>query len=113
METIVTCWTKVAREVQAASSADFFRGFTAYKEKWATMYGDYKKLKDYKLATSHNEDYFKMTSKRRKELTLPANFVSFHFNEMDKFLSQRPILNPPHQHDTMVVNDHMLLQPNQ
>ena len=60
------------------------------------MYGDCKKLKDCRLATSHSEDYFKMISKRRKELTLLANFVSFHFNEMGKFLSQRLVLNPPH-----------------
>jgi hypothetical protein len=87
MDTAATRWTKVAREVQATSFVDFFRGFTACKEKWTTMYGDYKKLKDYRSAIGHSKDYFKMTSKRRKELTLPANFVSFHFNKMDKFLS--------------------------
>jgi hypothetical protein len=54
-----------------------------------------------------------MTSKRRKELTLPTNFVSFHFNEMDKFLSQRLVFNPLHQRDTMADNDHVFLQTNQ
>jgi hypothetical protein len=33
MEMAITRWTKVAREVQAASSTNFFKGFTACKEK--------------------------------------------------------------------------------
>jgi hypothetical protein len=42
-----------------------------------------------------------MGSKRRKELCLPSNFCSSHYREMDRFLHQRPCLNPPHQIDTL------------
>jgi hypothetical protein len=47
METTVIHWTKVARNAQAVSFTDFFRGLIVYKEKWVTINGDYKKLKDY------------------------------------------------------------------
>jgi hypothetical protein len=58
MEMIVTCWTKVAEEAQASNVANFFKGRIACKEKWMTMYGDYKKLADYKGAIDKHKDYY-------------------------------------------------------
>jgi hypothetical protein len=73
------------------------------KDKWQTLFADYKKINDYRSATGNTEDYFHMSGKRRKELTLPLNFCSSHFREMEKFLSQRPCLNPPRQWDSFTV----------
>jgi hypothetical protein len=64
-------------------------------DKWQTLLSEYKKIFDYKGRTSNNEDYFRMASKHRKELGLLANFCSTQDRDMERFLSQRPCLNPP------------------
>jgi hypothetical protein len=81
------------------------RGPSACKDKWQTLFADFKKISDYKSATGSHEDYFHMPTKRRKDLTLPANFCSTHYREMEKFLSQRPCLNPPWQRDSFGFED--------
>jgi hypothetical protein len=60
-------------------------------------------------ATSNSEDYFQMSSKRRKELTLPTCFWRSQFNEMDSFLKERPCLNLPYQRDLMGDSNHPFL----
>jgi hypothetical protein len=87
--------------VQNAGFSQYYRGAAACKDKWQGLFGEYKKIKDYNDATGCNEDYFRMGSKRRKELCLPANFCSSHYKEMDRFLHQRPCLNPPYQRDSL------------
>jgi hypothetical protein len=44
------------------------------KDKWQVLFSDYKKIGDYKNGTGNSEDYFRMSSRRRKELNLPSNF---------------------------------------
>ena len=46
-----------------------------------------------------------MANKCRKELSLLPNFYAFHFREMEKFLSQRPCMNPPRQLDSFIDDD--------
>jgi hypothetical protein len=77
----------------------------ACKDKWQTLLADYKKISDYQGATRNREDYFHMPGRRRKELTLPMNFYASHYQEMEKFLSQRPCLNPPRQRDSFVAEE--------
>ena len=57
------------------------------KDKWQSLYSNYKKLKDYREDISNNEDYFGMTSKY-KDLYIPPDMLSMYFNKLDKFLSQ-------------------------
>jgi hypothetical protein len=85
----------------------------ACKDKWQTLLADYKKKFDSKGHTGSNEDYFRMGTKRRKELGLPANFCMSQYRDMERFLSQRPCLNPPHQRDTLDDNDHVFVTPDQ
>jgi hypothetical protein len=89
------------------------RGAGACRDKWQTLFGEYKKIFDYKGRTGNNEDYFRMASKRRKDLGLPVNFCSSQYRDMERFLSQRPCLNPPHQRDTLDDNDQVYITPDQ
>jgi hypothetical protein len=113
MEPALVKWTRIAEEIAKAGCSTFPRGPLACRDKWQTLFSDYKKIYDYKGATGNNEDYFRMSSRRRKELMLPPNFVHAHFQEMQKFLSQRPSLNPPHQRDSLDDNDHVHKTPAQ
>jgi hypothetical protein len=74
MEPALIKWTRIAEEVAKAECSTFPRGPLACRDKWQTLLSDYKKIYDYKGATGSNEDYFRMSSRRRKELTLPPNF---------------------------------------
>ena len=105
MESATQKWTKVATDVSKAGFSSHFRGALACKDKWQTLFADFKKISDYKGATGNREDYFHMANKRRKELTLPPNFCASHFREMEKFLSQRPCMNPPRQVDSFFEED--------
>jgi hypothetical protein len=89
--------------------SDHYRGPQACKDKWNTLYGDYKKVKDYMGAIGNSKDYFQLSSKRRKELTLAACFWRSQFNEMDRFLKEHPRLNPLHQRDLLDDSDHSFL----
>ena len=105
METATQKWTKIATDVSKVGFSTQFRGAMACKDKWQTLFAEYKKISDYRSATGNTEDYFHMSAKRRKELTLPPNFSSSHFQEMEKFLSQRPCLNPPRQRDSFTAHE--------
>jgi hypothetical protein len=107
METTTTKWTKVANDVANSRFSAHYRGPLGCKDKWQVLFLDYKKINDYRSGTGHNEDYFRMHSRRRKELTLPTNFCQIHFKEMELFLHQRPSMNPPHQRDNFGENDHV------
>jgi hypothetical protein len=82
MEPALIKWTRIAEEVAKAECSTFPRGPLACRDKWQTLLSDYKKIYDYKGATGSNEDYFRMSSRRRKELTLPPNFLHAHYRKM-------------------------------
>jgi hypothetical protein len=105
IESATQKWTKIATDISKAGFSTHYRGAMACKDKWQTLFTDFKKICDYKAATGSREDYFHMGSKRRNELTLPPNFCSSHFREMEKFLSQQPCLNPPCQVDSFIDKD--------
>lgn len=109
MKMATTRWTRFAEAVAQAGCSKFPRVAHACKDKWTTLFSDYKKLFDYKTETELHEDYFRMSSKRSKELYLPPNFSSTHDRDMDRFLHQRPCLVPPHQKETMGDDDHVFV----
>jgi hypothetical protein len=79
----------------------------------ANLAGRLQKNFDYNKRTGSNEDYFRMGAKRRKELGLPGNFCITQYRDMERFLSQWPCLNPPHQRDTLDDNNHVFIIPDQ
>jgi hypothetical protein len=81
MQTASQKWAKIAEAVAKAGCSVYPRGGVASKNKWQTL------LADYKGQTGSNEDYFRMASKRRKELGLPANFCGTQYRDMKMFLS--------------------------
>ena len=105
MHTSTQKWEKIAIAVSKARFSIHERGASACKDKWQILMADFKKINDYKAVTGSTEDYFHMFAKRRKELTLPTNFCSMHYMEMERFLSQRPCMNPPRQHDTFCMEE--------
>jgi hypothetical protein len=94
MQTVTQKWEKVNTDVSKAGFSVHKQGALACKDKWQTLLADFKMISDYKAAIGSTEDYFPMSAKRRKELTLLSNFCSTHYKEMAKFLSQWPCLNP-------------------
>jgi hypothetical protein len=44
--------------------------------------------------------YWELSPQEREEYCLPRFFNKEHYNLMHIFLSERPIHNPPNQHDT-------------
>ena len=105
MQTTTQKWEKVVSDVSKAGFSVHHRGAAACKDKWQILLADFKKISDYNAATGSWEDYFHMPTKRHKELTLPANFCATHFREMEKFMSQRPCLNPPRQQDSFALEE--------
>jgi hypothetical protein len=90
MESATQKWTKIATNVSKAGFSAHYRGAMACKYNWQTLFANYKKISDYKSTTWNTEDYFHMSNRRRKELTLPPNFCAFHYRELEKFLNQCP-----------------------
>jgi hypothetical protein len=86
IETAIFKWERVTDNIEKAGFSQYYRGASTCKDKWQGLFGDYKKIKDYKDATGCNKDYFGMGFKKRKELYLPANFCMSHYKEMDRFL---------------------------
>jgi hypothetical protein len=113
METAAVKWTRISEDVARAGFSNYYRGPIACKDKWQSLFSDYKKIKDYRSAIGSNEDFFSMGSKLRKELTLPWNFCPQHFREMDWFVHQRPCLNPLRETDTFSDSDPMYMSPKQ
>jgi hypothetical protein len=63
--------------VSKAGFSAHYIGALACKDKWQTLFADYKKISDYKGATGNREDY-----------------CASHFQEMEKFLSKGPASIP-------------------
>jgi hypothetical protein len=71
------------------------RDDSACMTKWNSLYGDFKKIKDYHAGTGHNLSYWTMTAEERDEHGLPRNFSNIHFEMINDFLRERPAVNPP------------------
>jgi hypothetical protein len=107
MQTATAKWTKIATDVANAGFSAHYRGPMGCKDKWQVLFSDYKKIGDYKNGTGNSEDYFRMSSRRRKELNLPSNFCPAYFKEMERFFHQCPCVKPPHQRDNFAQDDHI------
>jgi ribonuclease HI len=63
MESATKKWTRIVTDVSNAEFSAHYRGPIACKDKWQTLFADYKKISDYKAAIGSTEDYFHMASK--------------------------------------------------
>lgn len=80
------------------------RNVPTCKEKWATIYGDYKRIWDYMGVTCQNEFFWNMCAANRLASNLPRLFNKSIFKMIDSFMSKRPIFEPPHSYDFMDPN---------
>jgi hypothetical protein len=66
MESAVTRWKKISKEIGKAGVSTYFRGGIPCQDKWGSLFTGYKKIADYSSGIGNNNSYFKMTSKQRR-----------------------------------------------
>jgi hypothetical protein len=62
METTITKWKHISKGLMANSQFHYHHHYSrpTCKDKWGSLYGDYKKIHDYQSVISHNEKYWDM-----------------------------------------------------
>jgi len=84
---------------------EHFCNGVACKDKWGSLYGDYKKINDFRSVTSHNENYWEMSIEDKLAQGLPKNFNKLYFDLIHDFMHSRPCFNPLHSRDFMDPKD--------
>jgi hypothetical protein len=56
-ETIVSKWKKISEFVMDVGHSIHLRNGPACKNKWGSLFGDFKKIYDYMASTGNNQDY--------------------------------------------------------
>jgi len=105
METTIKKWKRIFEVIMANFHFHHHRNKPTYKDKWGSLYGDYKKIHDYQNVTCHNEEYWDMSTKDKVSHGLLTNFSKVFFELIDIFMNNRPCFNPPHSRDFMNPND--------
>jgi hypothetical protein len=62
-----------------------------YKKKWATIFGEYKKIQDYMVGTSHKEEFWNILPANRMALNLQRLFHKVIYEMIDAFMNSWPI----------------------
>jgi hypothetical protein len=57
IETIVSKWKKISKHVMNVSNSTHFRNCLTYKDKWVSIFGDFKNVYDYMASIGKNEKY--------------------------------------------------------
>ncbi len=83
------------------------RNGPVWKEKWTTIYNNYKQIQDYIVGTRHNEELWNMFTIDRVSMNLPKVFYKNSYEMIDSFMKAKPIFQPPHFRDFMDPNDVM------
>jgi hypothetical protein len=105
METIITNWKRLSKVVMANSHFHHHYNGPTYKNKWVSLYGDYKKIHEFQSVTCHNEKYWDMFAKYRVSQGLPIFFSIMFFGFINIFMNSIPCFNPSHSKDFMNPND--------
>jgi len=66
-----------------------------------------KTSNDYKSVTSHNEDYWEMSTKDRLAQGLFGSFIKSYFDLIHDFMHNKPYFNLPHSQNLMDSKDEM------
>jgi hypothetical protein len=69
------------------------RNVPTYKEKWATIYGVYKRIWDHMGVTCQNEDFWNMCATITLTSNLPRLFNNRKFKMIYSFMIEGPSLN--------------------
>ncbi len=101
METSITKWKRISTIVTGNGRFEHFHSGMAYKDKWGSLYGDYKNINAYKIVTCHNEDYWEMSTKNKLAQGLFGSFYKSYFAFIHDFMHNKPCFNPPHSQDLM------------
>jgi hypothetical protein len=57
IETIVSKWKGISKHVMNVSNSTHFKNGLTYKNKWVSVFGDFKKVYDYVANIGKNEKY--------------------------------------------------------
>ncbi len=96
METSITKWKHISTFFMANGHSKHFNNGTTCKNKWGSLYGDYKKIIDYMGVIGYNEDYWEMSTKDKVTQGLHKSFNKSYFDLIDEFMHNRLCFNPPH-----------------
>ncbi len=96
METSIAKWKLISIIVMGNGHSEHFRCGVVYKDKWGSLYGDYKNINDYKSVTCHNEDYWEMSTIDRLAQGSFGSFNKSYFDLVHDFMHNRPCFNPQH-----------------
>jgi hypothetical protein len=77
----------------------------ACKEKWTTLYIDYKRIRDYIIGMGHNEFFRNMSIIDKVSMNLLRMFNRSIYKMIDTFMKTRPIFQPSHFRDFMDPTD--------
>ncbi len=105
METSITKWKRISTTIMGNGHSEHFRSEVAYKDKWGLCMETTKTSNDYKSVTSHNEDYWEMSTKDRLAQGLFGSFNKSYFDLIHDFMHNRPCFNPPHSQDLVDSED--------
>jgi len=105
METSIKKWKRVSTFVMTNGHFEHFHNGATCKDKWVSLYGDYKKITKYMGVISHNEDYWAMSIEDRVTPGLPKSFNRSYFDLIDEFMQNSLCFNLPHSQDSMNLED--------
>jgi len=78
-----TKWKHIAKLTMANVNVEHHgNGSPTYKDKWGSLYGEYKKIHDYMNSISHHKNIGKCLQKTRLHKTCPNIFTKFTWIQM-------------------------------
>jgi hypothetical protein len=105
MEIAITKWKCIFKVVMDNFQFHHHRNGPTYKDKWGSLYGNYKKIHDFQSVTCHNEEYWDMSTKYKVSQGLLKFFSKMFIEFINIFMYSRPCFNPSHSRNFMNPND--------
>jgi hypothetical protein len=82
--------------MMGSSQNTYMKNRPTYKKKWATIFGDYKKIQDYMVGTSHKEEFWNNPLPNRTTFNLQRFFYKVIYEMIDAFMNSWPIFELSH-----------------
>jgi hypothetical protein len=98
-------WHAISARVMDYTGCENFRNGTACMNKWNSLLAEYKKINDHHESTGTSTTYFSIGPEEKEQHGLPKIFIQRHFEEMHRFLHDRPIHKPMHMRDSQDPRD--------
>ncbi len=87
---------KIIASVMASSHSAHVKNGPACKEKWTTLYIDYKWIQDYIVRMGHNEFFWNISIVDKVSMNLLKMFNKSIYEMIDTFMKTRSIFQLPH-----------------